>query len=678
MATFLQEDREELYGKSVKMPKYLKKLMTKTFAKLTPDDKKEPGYKEAVHLLQPDYNKRSKGKKTQGMTGRIPFSSLKKLKYEFDNDEPGSPKSELMGGDQMKYFVTNSINKIRTQNKPVPKPSQQKVTNSSVKPVSPVKPVKPNNNVSEGVTKTIIITENQLNTLKKNLLPKNNIVEEQLLRESQESKSIDAAKKLAMQHGYSYEEADKLVRNDIRSYVPFTREKGSKFILGVTRMFLDGQLEDGSTRSALNNTLKYVASDAHINEYDRNLNGMSVHDLINRFAKNVEMDLENRKNKLNAMQFEGDSLYDIVRIDSFEQACEYNKYTFKDDQWCLTYSKDNYNTYTCNGINQIYFCLRKGFENVEPVPGEGCPLDEYGLSMISVIVDENGALAFCTCRWNHSHGGSDSIMDDEQISEEIDMNFYDVFKPNNKWNELLENALQRLRNGENPKEIFDWCSDFHDGFAIVELNGKENLLEQSGNFISPDQWFDNCSGFHEGFARVVLNRKCNLMRKDGSFLLNAPLGQWFDDCSGFYGSLAMVELNEKYNWIRKDGSLLSPKQWFDGCSPFFNSGCAMVKLNGKYNFIGEGGSLLLNKPVEQWFDDCGGFSRGLAPVTLNGEYYYVDTGGSLYDIREKPLGMNVNNVNTQNESISRNMANKMKDIINETIKNTIVNLKNPN
>ena len=47
-----------------------------------------------------------------------------------------------------------------------------------------------------------------------------------------------------------------------------------------------------------------------------------------------------------------------------------------------------YDSYTCNGINQIYFCLRNGFENVKPIVGKGCPLDEYGLSMISVIVNE--------------------------------------------------------------------------------------------------------------------------------------------------------------------------------------------------------------------------------------------------------------------------------------------------
>ena len=51
---------------------------------------------------------------------------------------------------------------------------------------------------------------------------------------------------------------------------------------------------------------------------------------------------------------------------------------------------DMYDSYTCDGINQIYFCLRHGFEDVKPVACENSPLDEYGLSMLSIIVNEEG------------------------------------------------------------------------------------------------------------------------------------------------------------------------------------------------------------------------------------------------------------------------------------------------
>ena len=215
-----------------------------------------------------------------------------------------------------------------------------------------------------------------------------------ILTESQESKSIDAAKKLYMERtGCSREEADEFVRIKLRNDLPILRKpNAAKFILGVTRMFLDRQITDARTISQLNTTLEYVSSDAHINEYDRNLNGMSAQDLIQRFAKAVSDDFEKNKTEIDAMNFERKSQYNIVRIDSFEQARRYGKYT----SWCVTHNEDMFDSYTNNGIGQFYFCLRHGFENEEAVEGENCPLDNYGLSMIAVSVDENGRLNTCT------------------------------------------------------------------------------------------------------------------------------------------------------------------------------------------------------------------------------------------------------------------------------------------
>ena len=479
-----------------------------------------------------------------------------------------------------------------------------------------------------------------------NKLQINSIINEEnkhtnVLTESQESKSIDAAKKLAMQHGLSYEEADKLVRHDIRHGFPFFSHnpKGGKFILGVTRMLLDDQIQDAQTQNNLNTTLKYVASDAHYNEYDRNLNGLSAQDVIQRFAKNVEMDMERDRNEVNSMQFEGNSLYDIVRIDSFEQACEYNKYTYKGSPWCLTYSKGNYDSYTSDGINQIYFCLKKGFESTPPQVGENCPLDEYGLSMISVIVNENGSLAFCTSRWNHENDGNDNIMDTKQISQVIGMNFYEVFKPNNKWKEMVENAMQRLRNGEDPYDVFDECDDFYNGFAVVCLNEKWNWLTEDGSLLSPDQWFDDCGDFENGFARVRLNGKDNWIKTDGSFLVDKPISQWFDFCDNFENGFARVKLNEKLNLIDTKGNLFrgdftSFDQWFDWCGNFEN-GFVKVKLNGKCNLIDAEGNPLWKKPIDQWFDFCDNFENGFVRVKLNGKLNFIDTKGSL--VWKKPI-----------------------------------------
>ena len=437
-----------------------------------------------------------------------------------------------------------------------------------------------------------------------------------ILTESQESKSIDAAKKLYMQRTKcSREEADEFVRITLRNDLPILRQpNAAKFILGATRMFLDRQITDQRTISQLNTTLKYVSSDAHINEYDRNLNGMSAQDLIQRFAKAVSDDFEKNKSEIDAMNFEGKSQYNIVRIDSFEQAQQYSKYT----SWCVTHYENMFNSYTNNGIGQFYFCLRNGFENEEAVKGENCPLDNYGLSMIAVSVDENGRLNTCTCRWNHDNGGNDSIMDPKQISEVIGMNFYQTFKPNNKWKDLLDNCMRRLANGEDPNDVFNNVSGFHNGFAAVELNEKWNFINTRGELLC-NKWFDYCSDFNDGFAVVELNGKWNFINTHGELLCN----EWFNNCGVFSDGFAVVRLDDKWNFINTHGELLCNK-WFDYCYSFDN-GFALVELNGKWNFINTHGELLCN----EWFNNCGVFSDGFAVVKLNGKYNFINTRGEL-------------------------------------------------
>lgn len=346
-------------------------------------------------------------------------------------------------------------------------------------------------------------------------------------------------------------------------------------------MFCDSQIQDARTTQQLNTTLKYVASEAHINEYDRNLNGMSAEDLIQRFAKNVERDMENDRNNLANQQYQGNSDYTIVPINSFEEASKYGKYT----SWCVTHDASMFNSYTHDGIGQFYFCLKRGFESAPQQEGEGCPLDEYGLSMVAVSVNETGALSTCTCRWNHDNEGNDNIMDTKQISQLIGRNFYEVFKPNNKWQTLLDDCMRRLRKGEDPEDVFDWVGIFQEGLAVVKLSSKTNWIDTDGNLFSPNQWFDFATGFHKGLARVRLNGRYNWIDREGNLLSS---NQWFDEVDVFFNGYAVVELNKFWNWIDTEGNILFPNQWFNRVSNFIN-GYALVKLNRKwYNIDKEG------------------------------------------------------------------------------------------
>lgn len=139
-----------------------------------------------------------------------------------------------------------------------------------------------------------------------------------LLTEDQASDSIRKAIALYMNRmGCSKQEAERFIRIDIREMVPNLRDtKAGKFILGVTRMFLNGELGDSNVRQQLDGVIPYVASEAHINEYDKNLNGLTANEVINRFADAVKRDAEKDKEFLAQKEYQKNNEYEIVERDS--------------------------------------------------------------------------------------------------------------------------------------------------------------------------------------------------------------------------------------------------------------------------------------------------------------------------------------------------------------------------
>ena len=196
-----------------------------------------------------------------------------------------------------------------------------------------------------------------------------------------------------------------------------------KFLLGLTRMYMNGELEDNSTAQAVNQALGIATEEPYASKLDYDLNGMTAQQFIDTFKDKVEAAGDADKDNLSNQDFGGNNGYDIVLIDSFEKAEKYSAYT----TWCVTQSDEAFENYTNGGV--FYFCLKSGFENVPMEEGDNTPLDEYGLSMIAVSIYPDGQCNTITCRWNHSNGGNDNVMTTEELSKVIGENFYDVFKP---------------------------------------------------------------------------------------------------------------------------------------------------------------------------------------------------------------------------------------------------------
>ncbi len=438
--------------------------------------------------------------------------------------------------------------------------------------------------------------------------------------------------------------------------IPNLRLDKRKFMVGALRLYFEGELSNYENIESFGKVLNCISKHGHTGEYNFDLNGLSLSELYDKYDEEIRSDAETDRERSGQTQRGNGNGYKIIPINTFKEAEQYGEYT----SWCVTHIKKQFNNYTKGG-KRFYFCLKDGFEGVQR-NDDGAPLNEYGLSMIAVLVDTDGNLSQITTRYNHEYGGenNDGLSKVPQLEEVLDVNFYKVFKPYTR-EELHEmgivtfdNVQELLDSGKSPSEVFDFCYDFNDGFAIVKLNdkynyidenykllsnkwfdecysfsdgfakvrlnGKYNYIDKNCELLSPNQWFDWCSRYSEGFAKVELNYKYNYINTNGELVFN----QWFDECIYFSDGLAKVKLDKKWNYINTNGEILSKNQWFDECGDFYN-GFTIVRLGKKWNFIDTNGEII---SPNQWFDDCNYFSDGLAKVKLDKKWNYIDTNGN--------------------------------------------------
>ena len=247
----------------------------------------------------------------------------------------------------------------------------------------------------------------------------------QILNEGVETKNMSVAKHyLYDKMGYDEQTAMKVI-GSIKHDIPNSRLGKCKFMLGVVRMYCNGEINNGNIILKLNQTLEYAASDKYINNFNQDLNGLTCSELIGQFEDIISQDIALRKNNMSQQQHTANNNYNIIKIDNFEEANKYSEYC----DWCITQDAGAFENYGGNLLTQFYFCLKKGFENEEAIIGDGCPLDSYGLSMIAVSIRPDGSINTCTCRWNHDNGGNDNIMNDEQLSRLLGINIYNALKP---------------------------------------------------------------------------------------------------------------------------------------------------------------------------------------------------------------------------------------------------------
>lgn len=302
------------------------------------------------------------------------------------------------------------------------------------------------------------------------------------------------------------------VEGMLYSMVPAAREADYKYGRGVARLFLNQAEVQSNYRnaSALNDIIKIITS-AHVHEWDSDLRGFSVRELTDFFHNETKLLNDGDREEISKMELVPNPSYKAIQIKDFEQAQLYKDYT----SWCITTSESMWNQYSANGLNNVYFLTKEGFEELKEI--KDSPTDEYGVSLISIIVRPFGSIAFCTGRYNHGLGGNDSLLSAKEISELIGRNFYEVFLPKSpeevekiifaSWKEAepdqacKKQGWKRLCKTEEkywgtPKTtytyydiekkylVFDEVGEYdRNGLSIVKLNNKYSIINRDGDFV---------------------------------------------------------------------------------------------------------------------------------------------------------------------------------------------------
>lgn len=561
------------------------------------------------------------------------------------------------------------------------------------------------------------MTESKLRTIIKESV-------REILSEGVETKNMKLAKHyLYDKKGFDEQKAMQCI-GQIKTDIPNSRMGKCKFMLALVRMYCNGELSDGRTIMNVNKSLKYAASEAHINEYNNDLNGFTAQQLIDKFAVSAQQDLEQDRNELSSQQYDNNvtSQYQIVKIDTFDAASQYADYV----SWCVTHYEDMYESYTNNGLGVFYFCLRNGWEDEPEVTGEDCPLDNYGLSMIAVSVNQDGSCNTITCRWNHDNGGNDNVMTTKELSQIIGRNFYDTFKPlspeevKQKQQEILydiasEIDAKGLRNCRCLEYDPDYSDIIEEDVYVFESSEKNTsvLIDEFGDFII-DMTFDYVNYRYVDIIEVGIGRKTNfvvLEYNDADGIKGHLLSeQSFDYASNsFYFGYAKVKLNNKWNMIGRNGYYLLDG-WHDGIGKIFKDygfffvevvdnkksniydvnnktylfDKSIVKIFAAYHFgvfikfegddyyqVYDEYSLKLRAPWE--IKSLQGYFGNYYYIELaDGNRYLIDDNGNLYERgSENPVYKNPMNTLSSKSYLSSKNNNKLENIIHKVLLRTL-------
>ena len=173
---------------------------------------------------------------------------------------------------------------------------------------------------------------------------------------------------------------------------------------------------------------------------------------------------------------------------------------------------------------------------------------------------------------------------------------------------------------------YDFARPFHEGFALVGLNGKFGFIDEKGRTVIPLR-YDYVTDFSGGLADVGVDGKYGFVDQSGREIVAPVYDQFLYSHQFKRTELIAAKLDGKFGYINRTGAVIIDFKYEAAQS--FDNGLAAVRLNNKYGYIDQAGNL----KIEFKYDEAGNFSRPYARVKLNGERIAVDRDGKEYNIR---------------------------------------------
>ena len=330
----------------------------------------------------------------------------------------------------------------------------------------------------------------------------------------------------------------------------------------------------------------------YITELRENVVGWDT--LYEVVGKALENERQEAMEKANQVQ-ESESEYEVIGPVEFNEASEYGDYTAYQDggEICYTQGGRTWNSYTHNDEYAVYILVKPNWDELEPVhddEDEESAYDTYGMSMIFVIVDENGNLKTCNTRWNHEANYKpdydvDFALDETELSELVGRPFSEVFKPKTPltFEERVERILELINDFDNGLEddienLFDRYGDGGDADK-VKIGDKSNFLiydtDRGCYHFASEQWFDSVGLYYK-------------LDEDGEF----GLGNVYIEGLG-------------YNYVKNDGTYLFD-EWLQGAD-FFKGNHSVILKGGQIYITDRYGNLYNNK--EEVFSEIANIAK---------------------------------------------------------------------